>query len=44
MHEHYSLLPYLTGNSVVDVLLWALYCVLFGIFFTWGTKVGNKLP
>lgn len=36
--------PYKSGNSVVDVVLWGLSCVAFGFFFTWGYRVGSKLP
>lgn len=36
--------PYRSGNTLVDVVLFAIWCVLFGIFFTWGQRIGGKLP
>lgn len=33
-----------TGNPPVDVVLFFVYSALFGLFFTWGQRVGNKLP
>ncbi len=39
-----SVWPYASGNTLVDVVLFGIYCVLFGIFFTWGQRIGSKLP
>ena len=42
MHE--SIWPYRFGMPVVDVVLYIVWVVLFGIALAWGMKIGNKLP
>jgi len=39
-----SLWPYSSGNTLVDVLLFGVWCFLFGLFFSWGERVAGKLP
>lgn len=39
-----SLWPYSSGNTLVDVLLFGVWCFLFGLFFSWGARVAGKLP
>ena len=36
--------PYYANNSVVDVILFGIWCFLFGFFFTLGSRVGSKIP
>lgn len=36
--------PYHSGNALVDVVLFGVWCFLFGLFFTWGARVAGKLP
>ena len=33
-----------TGNTFADIVLTGIYVVIFGVFFTWGQRIGNKLP
>lgn len=36
--------PYHAGNTLVDIILYGVWVFLFGLFFTWGQRVGSKLP
>jgi hypothetical protein len=39
-----SLWPYASGQPVVDVVLFLVWCFLFGLAFSWGRRVAEKLP
>lgn len=42
-HDSY-MWPYHSGQPVVDVVLWGVFCVLFGLFVGWGWRVAQKQP
>ena len=43
MHE-FGIWPYRSGNTLVDFVLFAIYCFLFGYFLGLGWRVAQKLP
>jgi p-aminobenzoyl-glutamate transporter AbgT len=43
MHDA-TLWPYRSGNAVVDVVLFIVWGVLFGMALGWGMRISNKLP
>lgn len=38
------LVPYQTGNTLVDVVLWAVFVFAFGLLMGWGWKVATRFP
>lgn len=36
--------PYQSGNALVDIILFAVWAFLFGLFAAYGWRVAQKIP